>query len=368
MRLVGVRWWSGVSHQQQREPPELSIPEAVELFIRRKRADWNGSTERTYQKGLSEFVEYAESASIETTDDLTRWNVGDYTDHLLEQDFARVTVASRQKKARTWLKYLEAQGIIPLGLHLAIETLSLTDEEQTSDKQLKPEDARSLLEFYRNSPEWRATRQHAVLEVVWHVGCRISGLRALDLDDYEPESGDLKFRNRPDKGTRLKRGKSHERNVTLSETPNEVLRFYVRRERSDKRDEYGRKPLFPTRQGRASDGALRGWMYVATQPCMAGECPHGKRRPNCEYVPRDAASQCPSTRSPHPIRRGSITWQRNLGFDEETVANRAAATPDVIRRYYDDPDYADELERRRDQTERIDIEQHLHPDDLETDE
>lgn len=348
-----------------REPPELTIPEAVDLFIRRKQTDWKGQTKETYEKDLHVFLQYAASAGIETTAELNRWNVGGYTDFLLDQDWARVTVASRQKKAKTWLKYLEGQGIIPLGLHLAIETLRLSDDEQTSDQQLKPEDARSLLSFYRNSAEWRGTRRHAVLEVLWHVGCRIAGVRSLDLDDYEPETGDLKFRSRGEKGTRLKRGKQHQRNVTLSEIPNDVLHFYVRRERPDIRDEHGRKPLFPTRQGRASRSAVRGWMYQATQPCMAVECPHGKRRPNCKFVPRDSASRCPSTRSPHAIRRGSITWQRNLGFTEETVAKRAAATPSVIRRYYDDPDYADELERRRDETERIDIQEHLHPTDLE---
>jgi site-specific recombinase XerD len=351
--------------QQPNNAPDFTIPEAVDLFIRRKRTEWKGETERTYRKGLVEFEKYAEENGIETVSDLNRWNVGAYTDHLLDQDYARVTVASRQKKTKTWLKYLEGQGVIQLGLHLAIETLKLTDDEQTSDQQLEPEDARVLLDFYRNSTEWRSTRRHAVLEVLWHVGCRMSGLQALDLKDYDPESGDLKFRNRPDKGTRLKRGKTHERNVTLSETPNEILRFYVARERSDIRDEHGRKPLFPTRQGRPSRSAVRGWMYQATQPCMAVECPHGRRRPNCEYVPRDAASQCPSTRSPHAIRRGSITWQRNLGFDEDTVASRAAATPSVIRRYYDDPDYDDELERRRDETEQIDIGEHIHPTDLE---
>jgi hypothetical protein len=142
----------------------------------------------------------------------------------------------------------------------------------------------------------------------------------------------------------------------------------VARERKDLRDDAGRKPLFPSRIGRASKSAIRGWVYLATQPCMAVECPHGKRRPNCEFVPRDQASKCPSTRPPHAIRRGSITWQRNLGFDEETVASRAAATPDVIRRYYDDPDYDDELERRREETGRIDIQEHLHPADLEVQE
>jgi len=349
---------------QRSDAPDLIIPEAIELYIRRKRPDWNGGTERTYRRDLGLFEDYAAENDIEMLSDLTRWNVGGFTDYLLAQDYARVTVAGRQKSAKTWLKFLEGQGLLPLGYHLAIETISLEDHEETSDQQLHPEDARRLLSFYRNSREWRGTRRHAVLELLWHVGCRTKGLRAMDIGDYDQSAGDLKFRNRPETDTRLKEGRAHERNVTLSETPKEILDLYIARERSDIRDEHGRKPLFPTRQGRPVRGTVRGWMYQATQPCMAVECPHGNRRPNCEYVPRDSASKCPSTRPPHAIRRGSITWQRNLGFDAETVAKRAAATPDVIRRYYDDPDYDDELARRREETERIDIEDHLHPTDL----
>lgn len=353
-----------MNQQPRGDSPDLTIPEAVELYIRRKKTDWKGETERTKRRNLGLFEDYAAEREIETLDDLTRWTVGGFTDFLMEKDYARVTVATRQKSARAWLKYLESQGLVPLGIHLAIETVRLSDEEETSDQQLAPEDARALLSFYRESAEYRGTTKHVVLEILWHVGCRMSGLRALDLEDYDPESGDLRFRNRPETGTRLKRGNTHERNVTLSETPQKVLDLYLARERIDIRDEHGRKPLITTRQGRPVRGTIRGYMYQATQPCMAQECPHGNRRPNCEYVPRTHASKCPSTRAPHAIRRGSITWQRNLGFSEQTVADRAAATPSVIRRYYDDPDYDDELQRRRNETAEIDIEAHLHPTDL----
>lgn len=349
----------------RQDAPELSISEAIELYVRRKRPDWNGGTERTYRRNLELFVEYAAENGLDELGSLSRWDVGGFTDWLLEQDYAAATVASRQKTVRTWLKYLESQGLVEHGLHTAIETLRLDDEEETSDQQLAPEDAQALLSFYRDSAEWRGTRRHAILEVLWHVGCRMSGLRALDLGDYDAESGDLRFRSREESGTRLKRGRTHERDVTLSAEPQAVLDLYVARERIDARDEHGREPLFTSQAGRPTIGTIRSWMYVATQPCIARECPHGTRRPRCEYVPRDQASGCPSTRSPHPIRRGSITWQRNLGLSAETVAERAAATPSVIRRYYDDPEFGDELERRRGQTEAIDVREHLHPEDLE---
>lgn len=349
----------------QQNAPDLEIAEAIDLYIRRKRPDWNGGTERTYRRNLELFAEYAAENDLHRLEELSRWDVGAFTDWLLDQDYAKATVAGRQKSARTWLKYLESQGLVDHGLHTAIETLRLDPDEETSDQQLAPEDARALLSFYRESAECRGTRRHAILEVLWHVGCRMSGLRALDLGDYDADAGDLRFRNRPETDTRLKRGVTHERDVTISEEPQAVLDLYVARERIDVRDEHGREPLFPSQAGRPTIGTIRTWMYEATQPCMARECPHDTRRPACEYVPRDKARGCPSTRSPHPIRRGSVTWQRNLGFSAETVAERAAATPAVIRQYYDDPEHGDELERRRSETQGIDIREHLHPDDLE---
>lgn len=352
---------------QQRDAPDLSIPEAVDVFCRRKRPNWKGETERTYRKNLEPFEEYADQEDLDTLADLERWNVGAYTDYLLdhEEDWARATISTRQKNARTWLKFLEGQGYLDLGLHLAIEPIRLDDGEESSNQKLAAEDARVLLQFYRENIKWRGTRRHALLEVIWHVACRYAGVAALDVDDYDDKEGILKFRNRPESGTRLKEGDDHQRNVIISEEPKQMLDLYVARERFEVRDDEGRRPLFASQKGRPARSTVRGWCYEATQPCMAQECPHGTRRPACEYVPRDKASKCPSTRPTHAIRRGSITWQRNLGFSRETVAERAATTPGVIRRYYDKPEFDDELERRRHQTEHIDLIEHLHPTDLD---
>lgn len=180
MRLVEVWWWANVSErqrQQQANAPDLSIPEAVDLYIRRKRTDWKGDTERTYRRGLSHFEDYAAENDIETVSDLTRWNIGSFTDYLLDQDIARVTVLGRQRTTKTWLKYLESQGLVPLGFHLAIDTLKLDADEETSDEQLAPEDTRTLLSFYRGSAEWRgrADMRYSRYSGLWAVARRGSG-------------------------------------------------------------------------------------------------------------------------------------------------------------------------------------------------
>lgn len=347
------------------DAPDLDIEEAVDLFIRRNRPDWKGQTERTYRKSLDTFEEYAADEDLETLSDLSLWTVGQYTDWLLATDYARSTIASKQKQARRWLKWLESQGLVDIGTHLAIEPLKLDDDEQTSNDIFRPETLRAFLSAYRNSTRWRASRDHALLEVIGHTGARRSCIRALDVNDYDPEAGTLVFRNRPDSGSRLKRGDSHERKVVLSETPNRVLEEYVERERHRKHDDYGRRPLFASARGRPGESTVTGWLYIATLPCNIRECPHGRQRRNCEWTSQQKASQCPSSSSPHPVRRGSITWQLNIGRSIDDVAARAATTPSVIRRYYDQPDLDEELRRRITDFDGIDLCEHSDPTDFD---
>lgn len=347
------------------DAPDLKIEESTSRFIGRKRPNWNGSTPRTYRKDLDTFEAWAEENDVETVSDLNLWLVGTYTDWLLAHDYSKATVQSKQKKARRWIKWMESQGLVEKGLHLAIETLKLTDEEQSSSDILPPVQLREILEYYRDSPQWRGTRRHALLEVVAHTGARRIGLRALDLDDWDPEERTLTFVDRDEQGSRLKEGKTHQRKVVLSETPAEILEEYIARDRYEKHDNMGRQPLFTSRQGRPDRSTLTNWLYRATIPCIRKECPHGRKRHTCEWTQQTKASRCPSSFSPHPIRRGSITWQLNIGKSIEDVANRAGTTPPVIRRYYDKPDLDNDLRRRVDDFNSIDICEHQNPDDIE---
>lgn len=74
---------------------------------------------------------------------------------------------------------------------------------------------------------------------------------------------------------------------------------------------------------------------------MSTETPTGKMASNRDQELVLLASEAPGSRwfhrpkevaSAHPVRRGSITWQLNIGRSIEDVAQRAATTPGVIRR------------------------------------
>ncbi|SEQ00586.1 tyrosine-type recombinase/integrase [Natrinema salaciae] len=344
--------------------PDLELEEAMQLFISRNQPNWKGETARTYRKSLDTFEAFAEETDLETLDDLEMWRVGRFTDYLLSQDYARVTVQSKQKQARRWLKWLESQGYIEVGTHLAIEPLKLTDSEQTSSDIFRPETLNETLAYYRDSLKWRSKRGHALLEIIGHTGARRSCIRALDVDDYDPEARTLTFLNRPKTGTRLKRGDAHQRKVVLAETPNRILEEYVERDRSERHDEHGRRPLFASARGRPVKSTITNWIYQATLPCVRKSCPHGKERHKCQWTEQQDSSKCPSSTSPHPVRRGSITWQLNIGRSVQDVADRAATTPDVIRRYYDRPDLDSELRRRITDFDGIDLCKHSDPSDI----
>ena len=183
------------------------------------------------------------------------------------------------------------------------------------------------------------------------TGARQGGLRALDLRDFYADRGFVEFRHRPDEGTPLKNKLRGERPVALPDETLAVLNHYIEEYRYDVHDEYGRQPLLASARGRPGSNTVRGWSYVATLPCIHSVCPHGKERETCRWTTYAHASKCPSSRSPHQIRTGAITYMLNQGWPPEDVAERVNATVKTIEQHYDKSAPEKRRERLRDRME-----------------
>ena len=111
-----------------------------------------------------------------------------------------------------------------------------------------------------------------------------------------------------------------------------VVNDYLDQRRPDVTDGYGRDPLLATQHGRVADSTIRTSVYDWSRPCVTtGECPHGRGVPDCDAAQDvDTAPGCPSSVTPHPIRRGYITHLLQTGVPVQVVSNRCNVFPEII--------------------------------------
>lgn len=330
---------------------DLKPREAVDRWLDSQSVDKTDETLSSYWYRLKLFVEWCEDHDdIESMQDLDGWLLDQYEAHRRGKHPTLSTLKNELTTLSNFLEYAEKLEIVEEGLADTIEIPTVPKSEQSSDEKLSADAAQALISYYRDLPEHRARREHALLEVLWHTAARIGEVRSLDLRDFETlPDGDryLVFRNRSEEGTRLKQGTRGERAILLPDGVADVIQEFVDDHRIDTTDDYGRHPLFTTNQGRASKNALRQWTYRGTVPCVHSDCPHDNDPATCEYLDHNRASGCPSSRSPHRVRTGAITWLRDSGLSEEKVADRANATVETIRTHYDKQDPVREMLERR---------------------
>jgi len=329
---------------RDRDPADLPPRKAVERYLRRRRADATDASVKAWRYRLKLFVEWLEGIGVERVGDLRAFDLDEYFE-LRSGRVAPSTLEGEMWTLRGFVEYLEDLGAVD-DLAGAVRIPDLDAGERSSSTALDAEDAIPLLRWYRDGSQ-RASRAHAYLELAWYTGARQGALRALDLRDVHVDERYVDFRHRPETGTPLKNKRSGKRPVGLPETVVDVLDEYTDGDRHDVVDDHGRAPLLASTRGRPTSNTLRVWSYMATVPCHHSACPHDRERSTCEYTERPHASKCPSSRAPHHIRTGSITWQRDLGIPEAVVAERVDATIETIREHYEAASPRERLERRR---------------------
>jgi integrase len=306
----------------------------------------SGSTPDTYRRRVVKFVEWCESQGIMNINAVDGRDIKEYRDHR-EPKVGTSTLKNELRTVRQFLQYgVSLEAVEPaLVEKMSLQIPSLSKGEESSDLSIDRDRMMGILDHLDKFHY--ATRDHAMMLLMWDTGGRISDLRAVDVDDFDPDARTVTFQNRPMSDTRLKNGDSSERMNVIDEETVDVLQDYRQVHRKEKTDDYGRTPLLTSKFGRPSDSTIRRRCYFVTQPCFTAGCPHGEEPTTCQYREHGHESKCPSSLSPHVIRTGRITDLRNRGVRIQHVSGRVDAIPETIRTYYDKPDLGDELERRR---------------------
>lgn len=81
---------------------------------------------------------------------------------------------------------------------------------------------------------------------------------------------------------------------------------------------------------------------------VGAACLHDRDTEECDAVTDlDQASKCPSSVTPHPIRRGYNTRLLKAGVSVEVVSDRCNVSPVVIDEHYDVRSEGEKMQQRQ---------------------
>lgn len=325
----------------------ISPSEAKEMYLDARRHEVSQSTLDGYHYRLVHFLRWCDLEGIDNMNDLTGRDLQRFKTWRREDgDLKPITLDGNLDALRVFIQWCESIDAVPDGLHDKIVTPVLKKSDEQSEKILRADRAGEILEYLRKFEY--ASRRHLIVELLWHTGMRLGALQGLDVADYDDENERLSIRHQPETGTALKNGREGERLVALSPDVCRIIEDHIATHRHDVEDENGREPLLTTKSGRMVRSSIRDEVYRVTRPCYYGqECPHGRDEQTCEAAKYGGWSKCPSSVTPHPIRRGSITHLLTEGVPEKVVSDRCNVGQDVLDKHYDKRSEEVKVEQRR---------------------
>ena len=358
--------------------------EAFELWMKRQQNRKSEETLQSYGYRVDPFIEWLDEQGIDNLNDLSGRDIIQFDAERQSADVQQNTLNNQFGTIRLFLKFCADIDAVDEGLPKVVDLPTLSKNERVNTEKLPQTRAERILDAL--STYGYASREHAMFLLMWRTTARLGAIRSLDLEDVYLEDDDLHrlhyqedideegvfsailreidppflyFRHRPQE-TPLKNKNAGERPINITEEVGEVVRAYINVNRVDRDDESDRNPLFTTESGqgpRISTGGIRNQIYRITQPCrFGGDCPHDREIESCEARDHGYESRCPSSRSPHKVRTGSITWHRDRGWPPEVLAEKANTSTELIKTVYDQPEALKRMNSRRSFLDQLDQE------------
>lgn len=204
------------------------MTDLVELFLRYQAVERGASahTLRSYRSDLVQFRRFLASRPIADVDGKL---LRQYLARLHDQGLARASVARKLAAIRSWLAFLARRGRLTLNPAREVGTPRLPKKLVSF---LPVDEAHALLDR-APAGSVEAKRDHAILELLYATGARVSELCGLDLADLDRSQGMVRVWGKGEK----------ERVVPVGEVALRALAAYL----AARGEQAG--PLFRNRRG-----------------------------------------------------------------------------------------------------------------------
>lgn len=204
---------------------EISPEQAVEDFLAERKSEVSQSSWRNYKYPLEEFIEFCEERDIESMSEVNGYELKKFKRKRREDGIKEVTLKNNLSTLRTFLRWCaEVQAVEP-GIDELVQLPDFDSDQYSNDDFLTLEHIEGVLD-YLHKFEY-ASMKHVSFQLMGHTCIRMGTLQSFDLEDWFPESDQLRVRHRPDTGTPLKNGAEAERLINISSDTAEVVKDYI---------------------------------------------------------------------------------------------------------------------------------------------
>jgi integrase/recombinase XerD len=178
------------------------------------------NTIAAYRNDLTQFSRNMEERladpSQATWVEIGKDSIVGYILNLKEREYTSSTVARKVAAIKSFFHYLVAEGVVKAD---PTATLDSPKVKKRLPKAISREDIGRLLAAPAKGTSAKSQRDHALLELLYASGMRVTELVSLDIDDVNPVSGSVRVRG--------KKASSKERVIPIGDQALEALQLYL---------------------------------------------------------------------------------------------------------------------------------------------
>jgi integrase/recombinase XerD len=201
------------------------MQEKIQVFLNflTVEKDYADNTIAAYRNDLTQFLRYLESQGMDSElgwHKVDKQDIVGYVMDLREREYTSSTVARKVAAVKSFFHYLMAEGTIKDD---PTATLDSPKVKKRLPRAISREDIEVLLAAPAASTSAKAQRDHALLELLYASGMRVTELVSLDIDDVDLESGAVRVHG--------KKTLSKERLIRIDEPALDATRTYLNKAR-----------------------------------------------------------------------------------------------------------------------------------------
>ena len=329
------------SAMAEHELEPITPEKAEEIYLKERREDASYETYETIEKGVDLFVEWCNEVEIENMNEINGRQLTEYKNWCKDtSDNSIISLNGLLSNLRRFLVHCVQIEAVSAETPDKTPVPNVPDDEDVNYEKPTSEEVEAAIEYLETYEP--SSRRHVEFKLIREIGFRVGAIRAIDVGDVDIDEQVIELYHRPadeedEKGTPLKNKSDGERHVNISASLTELIGdFMDNPDRHDVTDRYGREPLLTTRYGRPDTDTIRRDLYKLTRPCIYGNhCPHDRDMDACDAANNEHASKCPSSHSPHPLRRYSIETQIDRGVAKELLTDRVDVSVPILNKHYD---------------------------------